>query len=246
VLAILVSGDNENLGATHAALSAGALAFINLPNGRGTEVEADRIGIELAARAGYNPAAAVSLWEKMATATKTKGQSDFMSTHPAPEKRQDNLRQLGALMQPLYAAGQTAPTPYDWLHGAKAGRPQVAQRNAIAFYSEAWEAFKAGNTTLSGDNQAAMVLKQGDLAKAFREQRWRDLAMGVSSSNYQWDLGYFYLARSAAALGYPLAYRSYAARAAELAADDETACAHKRFLSCSGVDVSSEIPAAGH
>jgi hypothetical protein len=146
-------------------------------------------------------------------------------------------------MLPLYAAGKAARGPYDWLHGDKSARPQFAEQNAIAFHSEAWEAFKAGNTTLSGDNQAGMLLKQGDLAQAFKEQRWRDLAMGVSDSNYQWDLGYFYLAQAAAALGYPQAQRTYAERAAELAAYEDTACAYKRFLSCSGVDVASQVKA---
>ena len=243
-LSILMSKDNAQYQATNAALSTGALAFINLPNGRETEVEADKLGIELAARAGYNPAAAVTLWEKMASATKTKGQSDFMSTHPAPEKRQDSLRRLGAAMQPLYAAGKSAGAPYDWLHGDKARRPVRAEKDAIAFYSEQWESFKAGAIALTGSNQLLMVTKQGDFAKAYKEQHWRDLALGVSDSNYQWDLGYFYLAKAAAGLGYANAAKSYAARAEELSGNDETACAQKRMLSCSGVDVAGEVRGA--
>ena len=240
-LSILLSQDNAQYQATNAALTTGALAFINLPNGRETEVEADKIGIELAARAGYNPAAAVTLWEKMATATHTKGQSDFMSTHPAPEKRQDNLLLLGAAMQPLYVAGKKAATPYDWLHGDKARRPAYSEKDAIAFYSEQWESFKSGTITLTGSNQMGMVARQGDLAKAYKEQHWRDLALGVSNSNYLWDLGYFYLAKAAGALGYANAAKSYAVKAEELAGNDETACARKRLLSCGGVDVAGEV-----
>src|SRR5512139_685228 len=54
----------------------------NLPNSRTDEVEADRIGVELAARAAFDPRAAVSLWEKM---TKLGGSQppQFLSTHPS-------------------------------------------------------------------------------------------------------------------------------------------------------------------
>lgn len=245
ILSILIAKDNKDYQTTNTALAAGALAFINLPNSRTTEVEADKLGIELAARAGYDPAASVSLWEKMATATHSKGKGDFMSTHPSPEKRQENLRRLSVLMQPLYAYGKSAAMPYDWLHGAKYSRPTYSEKDAIAFYSEEWEAFKAGSTSLSGENQVSLVLKQRDLAKAYQEQHWRDLALGVSASNYRWDLGYFYLASAAAALGYPKAARVYASTAEELAAEAGTACAQKRLLSCSGIDVANEVRRMG-
>ena len=68
------------------ALQAAAVATtvgVQLPNSRQQETEADRIGIELAAKAGYDPHAAPRLWEKMLQATGSKGQSDFLSTHPA-------------------------------------------------------------------------------------------------------------------------------------------------------------------
>src|SRR3989339_304033 len=53
---------------------------LTLPNSRENESEADRYGIELAARAGYNPRAAISLWEKMGTASGNNAPT-FLSTH---------------------------------------------------------------------------------------------------------------------------------------------------------------------
>jgi predicted Zn-dependent protease len=87
------------------ALQAAAVATtvgVQLPNSRTQEAEADRIGIELAAKAGYDPHAAPKLWEKMLDATGTKGQSDFLSTHPAGEKRQEALSALIPQMMPFY------------------------------------------------------------------------------------------------------------------------------------------------
>jgi predicted Zn-dependent protease len=90
---------------SQAALQAAAIATtvgVQLPNSRQQEAEADRIGIELAAKAGYNPHAAVTLWEKMIEATGQKGKSDFLSTHPAGEKRIESLSALIPQMMPYY------------------------------------------------------------------------------------------------------------------------------------------------
>jgi len=88
-----------------AALQAAAVATtvgVQLPNSRQQESEADRIGIELAAKAGYDPHAAVTLWQKMGQASGSKGGSDFLSTHPADEKRQQALAALVPQMMPYY------------------------------------------------------------------------------------------------------------------------------------------------
>jgi predicted Zn-dependent protease len=73
----------------------------NLPNSRTDEQEADRIGVELAARAGYDPRAALTLWEKMQKAG--GGQPpQFLSTHPSPATRLADLRIYAARVMPLY------------------------------------------------------------------------------------------------------------------------------------------------
>ena len=78
-----------------------ALLAIQLPNSRQMEAEADRIGIELAARAGYAPEAAARLWRKMA-AESTVRHPVFLSTHPAPLTRQRDLVLLAEQFEPLY------------------------------------------------------------------------------------------------------------------------------------------------
>jgi predicted Zn-dependent protease len=73
----------------------------NLPNSRVDETEADRIGVELAARAGFDPRAAVTLWEKMQKLG--KGQPpQFLSTHPSHANRITELREVSAKVLPLY------------------------------------------------------------------------------------------------------------------------------------------------
>jgi predicted Zn-dependent protease len=82
---------------------AGALAQVTftLPHSRTHETEADRIGVELAARAGYDPHAAVSLWQKMAQAAGDSG-PQFLSTHPSPENRLADLKVYADRVTPLY------------------------------------------------------------------------------------------------------------------------------------------------
>lgn len=61
--------------------------LITLKFSRGDETEADLVGLELAARAGYDPKASVSLWQKMAAASKNQGGLNFLSTHPTGPDR---------------------------------------------------------------------------------------------------------------------------------------------------------------
>ncbi|UVJ44817.1 M48 family metallopeptidase [Pseudomonas sp. LS1212] len=74
---------------------------LTLPNSRSNENEADLIGLELAARAGYNPNAAITLWNKM-TAVSGGSQPEFMSTHPASASRIEALEAAIPKVMPLY------------------------------------------------------------------------------------------------------------------------------------------------
>ncbi len=78
---------------------------IGLPYSREFEVEADRIGVELAARAGYDPRAAVTLWQKMAQSG-GGAPPQFLSTHPAPQNRARDLTDYAARVMPLYEAAR--------------------------------------------------------------------------------------------------------------------------------------------
>jgi len=107
--AVAAASSNSEYGGI--ALSGAALAAnlaIQLPNSRTAEREADEMGIEIAAKAGYNPNAAATLWEKMG---KVGGKSppEFLSTHPAPGNRQSTLRQLAPKMMSYYQ--QKRPHP---------------------------------------------------------------------------------------------------------------------------------------
>lgn len=103
VIAVGVASDNKAVALTGAALA--AKLALDLPNSRTAETEADRIGIELASRAGYAPEAAVSLWQKMAKIG-GEGPPQFLSTHPAPGNRQQTLSEMVPQMQKLNPQGK--------------------------------------------------------------------------------------------------------------------------------------------
>jgi predicted Zn-dependent protease len=106
-------GPGAGLALTGAQLA--SVLAIQLPNSRQGESEADQVGIELAARAGYDPKSAVTLWDKMGKLGGGKGPPEFLSTHPSPQNRAERLAELGAQVEPLYQA-------------AKAGKPTEAPK----------------------------------------------------------------------------------------------------------------------
>lgn len=75
-----------------AALGVGAQVGVALPFSRTHETEADIIGLELMAKAGFNPEEAVALWRNMAAASGGSG-PQFLSSHPVPDTRIRTLQQ---------------------------------------------------------------------------------------------------------------------------------------------------------
>ena len=79
----------------------GVQYLMTLPNSRANENEADIIGLELSARAGYDPNAAISLWQKMSKAGGS-APPEFMSTHPSSSSRIASLQATIPKVMPLY------------------------------------------------------------------------------------------------------------------------------------------------
>lgn len=77
------------------------MGLLGLPNSRRHETEADRIGVELAARAGYDPRAAITLWQKMGQVAGGEP-IKFLSTHPSREDRMADLTVYAQRVMPLY------------------------------------------------------------------------------------------------------------------------------------------------
>jgi predicted Zn-dependent protease len=86
-----------------AALAQAAQLAVTLPYSRGHETDADLVGIELAARAGFDPRAAVSVWKKM-SAVSSSQPPQMLSTHPANATRIRALETAMPKVLPLYQA----------------------------------------------------------------------------------------------------------------------------------------------
>lgn len=105
---IVATGVGVALGGSQGSMDMASMVAnltYNLPNSRLHETEADRMGVELAARAGFDPRAAVSLWQKMARVA-GGGPPQWMSTHPSSETRVRDLQDYSARVMPLYEASR--------------------------------------------------------------------------------------------------------------------------------------------
>ena len=83
------------------AFNLGAQFGVLLPYSRKHESEADQMGVELAARAGYDPMHGALIWERMKEEN-SAAPPEFMSTHPSHDTRIDNLNEWGEELTPLY------------------------------------------------------------------------------------------------------------------------------------------------
>ncbi len=99
---------NRNHDLILAAYGIGA-AGMALQFSRQNESEADYIGIRFAAKAGYDPRAAISFWQKMAMAGTATKLPEFLSTHPSHDRRIRELREWMPQVLPLYEAAPRKP-----------------------------------------------------------------------------------------------------------------------------------------
>ena len=208
-----------------------AVLAIALPNSREAEREADQVGIELAARAGYDPRAAISLWEKMA---KEGGSPpEFLSTHPSPENRIERLRALVPKVDGYYQLARQSPPgeaprfvgqPVNERVIGEESREAYASRvarepEAMTFLAERFEKFKRGEMVFDCTIACSVSYgaRRGEWKRLHREGAWRELATSVMLVGYLSDLSYFMLAEAARGQQLGDAARAYYARAIEAA-----------------------------
>jgi predicted Zn-dependent protease len=103
-------GSRYGSGAANAAVQGGSIlaqtGFL-LPGSRAQETEADVVGQQLMARAGFDPRAAVNLWENMASAGGSRP-PEWLSTHPDPQSRLSELRARASGLLPAYEQARSA------------------------------------------------------------------------------------------------------------------------------------------
>lgn len=99
-----ILGSRYGQGVGNAAMQGGSIlaqtGFL-LPGSRAQESEADVVGQQLMARAGFDPRAAVNLWENMLAASRGRP-PQWLSTHPDPQSRLGELRNRAAGLLPAY------------------------------------------------------------------------------------------------------------------------------------------------
>ncbi|RLV61124.1 M48 family peptidase [Parashewanella curva] len=88
----LKANDVKQSNAIMSALGVGSQVAVTLPFSRIQETEADEIGLNLMAKAGFNPQQSVELWKNMQKASGGKRSLEILSTHPAPESRIKDLQ----------------------------------------------------------------------------------------------------------------------------------------------------------
>ncbi|HSH09626.1 MAG TPA: M48 family metallopeptidase [Oceanipulchritudo sp.] len=97
--------DSGDRNAVLAAYGVGTQVGIILPYSRGHESQADRMGLLIAARSGYDPQAAISFWKKMSEAN-PNSLPQFLSTHPGHDSRIEDLQEAMPEAMQLYKASK--------------------------------------------------------------------------------------------------------------------------------------------
>jgi predicted Zn-dependent protease len=117
-VAVAVAAGGQSAATQQAVMSAyglGAQVGVALPFSRSQESEADRIGLILMAKAGYDPEAAIGLWQRMEQASGGKGPPEWLSTHPAEGTRQEDISgwiaEARQYVKPPPAPDPPLPTP---------------------------------------------------------------------------------------------------------------------------------------
>jgi predicted Zn-dependent protease len=82
---------------------------VALPFSRAHESEADEIGLDLMAKAGFDPTQSVELWKNMSKASGGQSQAEFFSTHPSPETRIEDLQNKMNMALVTYKSAPNRP-----------------------------------------------------------------------------------------------------------------------------------------
>jgi Zn-dependent protease with chaperone function len=261
-LGAIALASRENQGLAFSGLQLASVLAIQLPNSRAGEAEADQIGIELAARAGYDPKAAVTLWEKMGKEGGGKQPPEFLSTHPSPQNRAARLTELAAKVQPLYLASRDSKLDAPRFLSAKEGaNERIVTRagelspreyadkvsregDTLTFLAEPFERFKSGNAVFDCRIECALRYgaRKSDWKKLHEKEAWRELAISVMQTGYLSDLAYFMLAEAAQGLGLKQAAKAYYQRAVEAGA--RYGCSAEGGFDCEGFEVQKRAHAA--
>ncbi|GAA0855790.1 M48 family metallopeptidase [Aliiglaciecola litoralis] len=106
---LLQANQIANSNMVMAAIGMGVQVGVQLPFSRADESEADQIGLELMALAGFKPKESVQLWKNMDAASGGNRSAEFMSTHPSPSTRITNLQALMPAANQLAAKAKDKP-----------------------------------------------------------------------------------------------------------------------------------------
>lgn len=244
----------------------GTAAFITLPNSRTAETEADKMGVEIAAQAGYDPAAAISIWEKMMAATKQESRGDFWSTHPSPPNRIDAFKALQAPMQQIYAeskliyTGENKPSFSFVKMGsdplASSSNVRIVTNDGVSnsfamptidskprvFYSAEFVSFKEGTLELTCINCALNnYMSNSTVNEYIQKEDWRRLMQTVIKTNHKSDLSYYHLGLAAEGMGHKDAARLYFEKARELFHGQEFSCATAKMNKCKDMNIAELV-----